>query len=47
MVHSAEDGPARTACYEEHVRLGARLVDFHGFELPIQYAGITAEHKAT
>ena len=37
----------RTALYEEHVKLGANIVDFHGFELPIWYSSITAEHLAT
>jgi len=36
----------RTPLYAEHVRLGARLVPFAGFEMPVQYAGITAEHTA-
>jgi aminomethyltransferase len=36
----------RTPLYAEHVRLGARLVPFAGFEMPVQYAGITAEHVA-
>ncbi|HEY1655143.1 MAG TPA: glycine cleavage system aminomethyltransferase GcvT [Candidatus Tumulicola sp.] len=36
----------RTALYEEHVRSGARLVPYAGFEMPVQYAGILAEHDA-
>ncbi len=36
----------RTALYEEHVRLGAKLVPFAGWEMPIQFAGIMAEHQA-
>ncbi len=36
----------RTALYDEHVRLGARLVPFAGFEMPVQYAGILQEHDA-
>jgi aminomethyltransferase len=36
----------RTALYDEHVRLGARLVPFAGFEMPVQYAGILKEHDA-
>ena len=38
--------PRRTALYDVHVRLGARMVDFHGWEMPIQYAGIVEEHAA-
>ncbi len=37
----------RTPLYPEHVRLGAKLVPFAGFEMPVQYpAGIHAEHLA-
>jgi aminomethyltransferase len=36
----------RTPLYAEHVRLGARIVPFAGFEMPVQYSGITAEHTA-
>jgi aminomethyltransferase len=36
----------RTALYEEHVNLGARLVPFAGWEMPVQYEGVIAEHKA-
>ena len=36
----------RTALYEEHVALDANIVDFHGFELPIWYSNIKAEHFA-
>src|SRR6185503_2777968 len=32
--------------YAEHVRLGAKLVPFAGWEMPIQYKGIAAEHTA-
>src|SRR5688572_8508122 len=35
-----------TSLHEEHVRLGARLVPFAGWEMPIQYEGIVAEHRA-
>ncbi len=36
----------RTALYDEHVRLGGRLVPYAGFEMPVQYAGILKEHDA-
>ncbi|MFZ5894225.1 MAG: glycine cleavage system aminomethyltransferase GcvT [Myxococcota bacterium] len=35
-----------TPVHPEHVRLGARLVPFAGYEMPIQYAGISEEHNA-
>lgn len=36
----------RTPLYEAHRRLGARLVPFAGFEMPIQYTSILEEHAA-
>ncbi len=36
----------RTPLYDEHKALGARLVDFAGWEMPVQYSGIKAEHQA-
>ena len=38
--------PQRTPLYETHVRAGARMVDFAGWEMPVQYAGILEEHEA-
>ncbi|MBI4521368.1 MAG: glycine cleavage system aminomethyltransferase GcvT [Gemmatimonadetes bacterium] len=36
----------RTPLYEEHVALGAKIVPFAGYEMPVQYPeGITAEHR--
>jgi len=36
----------RAALYGCHVEAGAKLVDFHGFELPIWYSSIQEEHLA-
>jgi aminomethyltransferase len=37
----------RTPFYEKHVALGAKIVPFAGYEMPVQYSqGITVEHKA-
>lgn len=37
----------RTPLFDTHVALGAKMVPFAGFEMPVQYpTGITAEHKA-
>jgi aminomethyltransferase len=36
----------RTPLFSEHLALGARLVPFAGWEMPIQYRGIVAEHQA-
>ncbi|MBL9127288.1 MAG: glycine cleavage system protein T, partial [Verrucomicrobiales bacterium] len=38
--------PKRTSLFEIHRKLGARLVEFGGWEMPIQYSGILDEHKA-
>jgi len=35
-----------TALHAEHARLGAKLVDFHGWEMPLYYRGIIEEHVA-
>src|SRR6476661_5264301 len=35
-----------TALLEEHRRLGGRLIDFGGWELPVQYTGVMDEHLA-
>ena len=36
----------RTALYDTHKRYGARLIPFGGWEMPVEYSGITAEHRA-
>ena len=36
----------KTPFNEIHRKLGAKLVEFAGFEMPIQYSGIVNEHKA-
>ncbi len=36
----------RTPLFAEHVRLGARMVPFAGWEMPVQYVGIVDEHTA-
>ncbi|MDY0340003.1 MAG: glycine cleavage system aminomethyltransferase GcvT [Coriobacteriia bacterium] len=36
----------RTPLYDEHLALGARMVDFAGWQMPVQYAGIIEEHTA-
>jgi aminomethyltransferase len=39
-------GLAKTPLHAEHVKLGARMVPFAGWEMPVQYRGIAAEHQA-
>jgi aminomethyltransferase len=36
----------RTPLHDRHVELGARLVPFAGWEMPVQYEGVIAEHRA-
>lgn len=36
----------RTPLYEAHAALGARFVEFGGWEMPVQYSGIIDEHTA-
>jgi aminomethyltransferase len=43
---STSTGLRRTALYDEHGKLGARLVPFAGFEMPVQYSSILKEHDA-
>ncbi len=41
------DAPLRkTSLHDNHVRLGARIVPFAGWEMPVQYTGIVDEHQA-
>ena len=39
-------GLNRTPLFAEHQRLGARLIDFGGWEMPVQYTSIVEEHLA-
>ncbi len=41
----AESVPKKTALYDIHKSLGAKIVPFAGFWMPVQYKGIMAEHK--
>ncbi|HSL64892.1 MAG TPA: hypothetical protein VK874_09570, partial [Gaiellaceae bacterium] len=36
----------RTPLHDRHVALGARLVPFAGWEMPVQYEGVIQEHRA-
>ena len=37
---------SRTALYDTHLSLGARMVPFAGWEMPLQFQGILAETRA-
>jgi aminomethyltransferase len=36
----------RTPLYAAHLRLGARVVEFAGWDMPVQYSGLLEEHEA-
>ena len=37
----------KTSLYDEHIKLGAKMVPFGGWNMPVQYEGIIKEHNAT
>ena len=41
-----EAAQKRTPLYDEHVRLGAKMVPFAGWLMPVQYTSIVEEHRA-
>jgi aminomethyltransferase len=36
----------RTSLYETHQKLGGKLIEFGGWEMPVQYTSIIDEHAA-
>jgi aminomethyltransferase len=42
----SEIGERRTELYDEHARLGAKMVPFAGWLMPVQYTSIVEEHRA-
>lgn len=46
MPGSAEAALLRTPLFDEHRALGAKMIDFGGWEMPVQYSGILDEHQA-
>ena len=42
----SNDDLRRTPLFEEHVAAGGRIVDFAGWEMPVQYSGVIDEHRA-
>jgi aminomethyltransferase len=43
---TAKNDVERTVLYRRHVESGARFGPFAGYEMPIQYQGVLAEHRA-
>ena len=36
----------RTSLFQKHLDLGAKMVEYSGFEMPISYTGLKIEHAA-
>jgi aminomethyltransferase len=45
-IPAVETTLLRTPLYERHAALGARMVPFAGWEMPVQYDGVMPEHRA-
>ena len=46
MTDAPVAAPLKTPLHGRHVALGAKMVSFGGWEMPLQYSGITEEHLA-
>jgi aminomethyltransferase len=46
MTRMTEAAPKKTPLYDEHVRLGAKMIPFGDWIMPVQYSGIIDEHQA-
>ena len=46
MTDAAAASLKKTPLHAAHVALGARMVPFAGWDMPVEYSGITAEHMA-
>jgi len=42
----SDSNSRRTPLYECHLRAGGKVVDFAGWQLPVQYSGLMDEHRA-
>ncbi len=45
-THASAAPLHRTPLHEQHLAAGARMVPFAGWEMPVQYAGVSEEHRA-
>ena len=46
MTPTSDTPAGRTPLFPLYERYGARVVDFHGWDLPVQFSGIIDEHRA-
>lgn len=44
-MESNEVGQMKTGLYDRHVALGAKMVEFAGWKMPVQYTGVIHEHN--
>ena len=47
MIEAASTQLRKTALNSVHRRLGAKMVNFGGWDMPVEYSGIVSEHLAT
>jgi len=47
MSDLSSDSTLKTQLYSEHVALGAKMVPFAGYDMPVSYEGVLAEHLWT
>lgn len=43
---SVDTVPQKTPLYDEHMGMGAKVIEFGGWAMPVQYSGIVKEHEA-
>lgn len=46
-VSAKRNGARKTPLFQCHLALGARMMEFGGWSMPLQYSGIVDEHRAT
>ena len=46
MPAVTESASKTTPLYDQHVRLGAKIIPFGGWLMPVQYSSIIEEHQA-
>ncbi len=46
-VEESEPRIKRTSLYDTHVRLGAKMIPFAGWDMPVWYTSVAEEHQAT
>src|SRR5712691_5725453 len=46
MTRMSDAAQKTTPLYDEHVRLGAKMIPFGDWIMPVQYSGIMDEHQA-